>query len=74
MCILEQTRIALDVYRYTTLVQQELILKELNHVSEKNIDSENGIIIVRNHTDSSERRWRYTSIQIIDKGQLQWIY
>ena len=33
MSILEETRIAVDVYRYTTLEDQELILKTLNQVA-----------------------------------------
>ena len=70
MSILEETRIAVDVYRYTTLEDQELILKALNHDDETDKDSEAGLIIVRNHTDSSERRMRYTSIQIIDKEEI----
>lgn len=70
MSILEETRIALDVYQYTTLEEQTLILDELNHEYEIDNNSKEGLIIVRNNVDSSERRWHYTSIQIIDKGKI----
>ena len=70
MSILEETRIAVDIYRYATLEDQELILKALNHEDKTDNDSGEGLIIVRNHTDSSERRMRYTSIQIIDKEEI----
>lgn len=70
MSILKETRIAVDVYRYTTLEDQESILKELNHEDKVDKDSISGLIIVRHHTDSSERRWNYTTVQIIDKEEI----
>ena len=68
MSILEETRIAVDVYRYTTLEDQELILKALNHDDETDKDSEAGLIIVRWTQGNYASSW--SEIQIIDKEEI----
>ena len=68
MSILEENRIAVDVYRYTTLEDQELILKALNHEDETDKDSEAGLIIVRWIQGNYAGAW--SEIQIIDKEEI----
>jgi hypothetical protein len=68
MSILEETRIAVDVYRYTTLEDQELILNALKHENEHVKDSESGLIIVRWIQGNYAGTW--SEIQIIDKEEI----
>ena len=68
MNILEETRIAEDVYRYTTIEDQKLILEALEHKDEGSINSKAGIIIVRYNDDHCGSSW--TEVQIIDKEEI----
>lgn len=65
MNILDETRIGNDIYRYTTLEEQELILIALDHDGEEVFDSDAGLIILSHNDDHCGECW--TEIQIIDK-------
>lgn len=71
MCILAERCISKDVYYFLTFDEQKEILNLLGKTP-KDYDSDikSGLIIVRWHNDSSERRWLYSSIQIIDKSKI----
>lgn len=68
MSILDETRIAIDVYRYTTLDDQKEILKALDHEDDTEDGSEAGLVIVRWVQGNYAGAW--SEIQIIDKEEI----
>ncbi len=68
MSILDETYIAKDVYRFTSLDEQKEILKELDHEDDFQDDSDAGIIIVRHEHGNYGPSW--TEVQIIDKEEI----
>lgn len=64
MNILDETRIATDVYRYNSYEEQKVILEYLNSCDSVDIDSIEGIIIVRHNSDGCGESWE--EVQIVD--------
>lgn len=68
MSILDDTRIAEDVYKYTTLEDQLKILECLDHENDCDEDSIQGLIIVRWVSGNYGAPW--SEVQIIDSEEI----